>query len=386
MSTATVFKFFAVVAPGLEAWLAKELATLDITGRVVAGGVEARGDVRALWKVHLWSRLAESVRIRLRPFVARSFNGLEQGLRRLPWHAYFRSAENVKVSVSCHQSRLYHSDAVAERALAIINEKLRHHRNESRLVDSITPRLYLRLERNEVQTSVDASGDRLHRRGYRTHVGPAPLRETLAAAMVWIATEALRKGSSQGDAALTCLWDPFCGSGTIPIEAALFRARLPAGKDRRFGFESWPIHDARAYREWRTRELTSLDNVARRAAPAYGSDTSSKALAAAQHNATAAGVDDGCFWFRGDLQQAAARIPLGTTVVCNPPHGVRLSRHGLARLYTRFDQMLTARSDLRPVLIACGYRTYLRQTPLPWHPIAETQIGGLPVALLRLEG
>ena len=90
--------------------------------------------------------------------------------------------------------------------------------------------------------------------------------------------------------------------------------------------------------------------------------------------------------FRSDIEEAAARIPLGATVVCNPPHGVRFSRHGLASLYARFDRMLTARSDLRPVLLACGYRPYLGQTRLPWHRVADIRIGGLPVALLRLSG
>ncbi|MBN1611212.1 MAG: hypothetical protein JW940_31555 [Polyangiaceae bacterium] len=375
VSASTSLKLFTTVTPGLERWLEQELRALGVCGRVLRGGVEARCGIEQLWTVGVCSRLAESVRVRLKPFRATSFAELERGLARLPWHAYLRVHAAPRISVTCHKSRLYHSDAVAERSRRVLEERL-----GSAEPEHCRPRVFVRVDRDVVQASIDASGDRLHRRGYRRHIGEAPLRETLAAALVCLADEALRARSLPPDHPVG-LWDPFCGSGTIPIEwVALRQGELP-GAHRGFAFERWPIHDAGIYAEWLASELPKP-----RPSPAfaYGSDASMKALRAAEHNAHTAGLSQHCRFMRADFEQAARQVPSGTLVVTNPPYGVRLARAGLKELYARFDQLLTARTDLRPVVMACGFAPYLEYSRLGWVVAAEIKVGGLPVRLVRL--
>jgi len=378
-SDSTSLRFLVTVTPGLERWLEQELAELGVAGRVLRGGVEARGSMERLWRVNVWSRLAESVRVRMKPFVAMSFSELERGLARLPWHAYLSACVTPRISVTCRRSRLYHSDAVAERTLRAITARL-----GSGDAAHGGATVFVRIEQDRVQASIDASGELLHRRGYRTHVGEAPLRETLASALVRMADEALHSRTAGGDEPVR-LWDPFCGSASIPIEWLALRRHEPPGARRRFAFEQWPIHDRGVYADWlaRARAVPKLSG----ALPpwqAFGSDASSEALRAAQHNAHAAGVADACRFIHADFEQAASQIPTGALVVTNPPYGVRLGRAGLDRALARFERLLLARTDLRPVVMACGFAPYLEGSRLGWERAAQIKVGGLPVRLIRL--
>src|SRR5262245_16561985 len=188
--SASVFRAFAACSPGVESLLASELTALGATGESERGGVEFSGSRELLWRVLRESRLAESVRVRLRAFEARTFAELESGLARLPWHAYLDrgafGAGRVRIDVTCKKSRLYHSDAVAERVEQVIaarlGQALVEHDGVGSQIHSIA-RVFVRILRDRVQVSVDASGERLHKRGYRVEVSRAPLRETLAAAL-----------------------------------------------------------------------------------------------------------------------------------------------------------------------------------------------------------
>jgi putative N6-adenine-specific DNA methylase len=372
----TSLKFFATVTPGLERWLDRELRALGVSGRVLRGGVEARGNIEQLWTASAGSRLAESVRVRLKPFRATSFAELERGLARLPWHAYLRPHAAPQISVTCHKSRLYHSDAVSERVRRVLEACL-----GSTAAEHGCAAVFVRIDRDIVQTSIDASGERLHRRGYRTHIGEAPLRETVAAALVRLASEALGERSAPAEP-VPQLWDPFCGSGTIPIEWVLFRQGELPGAQRGFAFERWPIHDPAIYAEWlaRARSGPSMASTAF----AFGSDASPKALRAAEHNALAAGLAQQCRFMCADFEQAARQVPAGALIVTNPPYGVRLARSGLSEVYARFERLLSTRTDLRPVVMACGFAPYLEHTRLDWTVAAEIKVGGLPVRLVQL--
>jgi len=374
----TSLKLFATVTPGLEYWLGRELQGLGVSGRVLRGGVEARAGIEQLWTVSVWSRLAESVRVRLKPFRATRFAELERGLVRLPWHAYLRVHAAPRISVTCHKSRLYHSDAVAARVRRVLQERLGSAEGEHRC-----PTVFVRIDRDVVQASIDASGERLHRRGYRTHIGEAPLRETLAAALVCLADDALRSSSVPVDDPVR-LWDPFCGSGTIPIEWVALRRRELPGAHRGFAFEQWPIHDPGAYAAWLACELAKQRPSMVSPGLAYGSDASKKALRAAKHNAQTAGLSQYCQWLHADFEHAASQVPAGALVVTNPPYGVRLARAGLREVYVRFERLLSARTDLRPVVMACGFAPYLEHSRLGWDVAAQIRVGGLPVRLVQL--
>lgn len=377
-SNSTSLMFLVTVTPGLERWLAEELEQLGVSGRLLRGGLEARGSLKHLWAVTLWSRLAESVRVRLKPFVATGFAELERGLARLPWHAYLRAHADPKISVACKKSRLYHSGAVTERTLRVIAEQ-----RGPAYPGQGCPTVFVRIERDIVQVSVDASGERLHRRGYRTHIGEAPLRETLAAALVRVAETAChsRSGTATESAHL---WDPFCGSAAIALEWLAMRAHEPSGAHRRFAFEQWPIHEPSLYAEWMEFELAKPKPLTTAPPLAYGSDASAKVLRAAKHNAQAAGLADACRLIHADFEEAAAQIPVGALIVTNPPYGVRLSRIGLEKSYARFERLLSARTDLRPVVVACGFAPYLERSGLNWRKVADIKVGGLPVQLVVL--
>jgi putative N6-adenine-specific DNA methylase len=375
----TSHRFFVACSPGLESLLVEELASLGVRGAACPGGAEARGTIEALWASCTLSRLAESVRVRMRPFEARDFDALLRGLERLPWHAYLPQGASVRVSVTCHHSRLWHSDAVAERVLDVLArrrgvrpERARTDEEEAgEVLDERAhdARLFVRLMRDEVQVSIDASGERLHRRGYRTHVAEASLRETLAAALVHVARR-------QAPDALV-LWDPFCGAGTIPLEWLESGLGRAAGARRSFAFERWPTHDARGFASFRA-ELANGSTTSTPSIRTWGSDISERAISAARNNAELAGLSEYAHWFHGDFEQAAREVPRGALVISNPPYGVRVDE---GNVLVRLGRVLGARKDLRPVVLMLGGPARRWQSGLPFSTVTKTKNGGLPVRI-----
>ncbi len=371
--SASTYAFFAVCAPGLEGILDDELRALGLFGEVVVGGVQGRGSFADLGKILLWSRVAESLRVRLKGFAATDFGALYQGLERLPWHAFVRSGAAVSVSVTCRKSKLFHSDAVAERVQRVIATRRPGEPDQSLPEQKID----VRIVKDWVTVSVDASGERLHKRGYRTHVENAPLRETLAAA-------AAAKLEESRPAVIRRVWDPFCGSGVLGLEWLQLRLKLAPGGQRSFAVEQWPTFDADQWQALR-REATSGTDVDAGTLQVIGSDVDAKCLKSAAHNARAAGLESMCNWLSGDFSSVAERIPEGTAILTNPPYGKRLGSPRLARrLYHRFEQLLLERTDLRPVLVVSGYPGLLERARLPWKRLLRTQSGGLNVNFLGL--
>ena len=362
----TTYEIFAAVTPGLEHLLSQELAELQprLKTQLRRGGVEFRGDQALVWRVLMGSRLTETLRVRIGRFKARNFKELEAGLRRVPWAAYLAQDIAVNVQVSARKSALYHSGAIAERVAHTLGRPVVG-------PDEAQVRLWVRLASDRATVSVDAGGGLLHRRGWRTAVGRAPLRETLAAACVRLA------GLSQGQA----LWDPFCGAGTIPIEAALRATGQVVQPDRRFAFQDWPTFDA--------------DQVAAVAQPAqgretapqtfWGSEVSEETLAAARGNAERAGVHEACAWMAGDFEGHLESIPRGAAVISNPPYGKRLKGGAaLERLWVRLGQVLARRVDLDPVVMLVGTRRFEEATGLSWTTLAEFTNRGTPTRLVGL--
>lgn len=369
--SSTQYLLFAACAPGLETLLLEELAELGLGGSVSPGGVELRVDAPGLWTLCWRSRLAESVRVRLKPFVARDFDVLTRELARLPWRAYLRAGDVVHVRVVAHKSRLWHSDAVAERVLDVLRERVGVGAAASA---ARAPSVHLRLTKDRVQVSMDASGERLHRRGYRSHVAEASLRETLAAALVRVA---------HGEAPeAQALWDPFCGAGTIGLEWLELRLGRAAGARRRFAFQDWPTHDAAGFARWVAAQAATPGGAGD-ALRVIGSDVSAKALHAARANATSAELESHCRWIHGDFESAVAEIPLGAVVVSNPPYGVRVRRAG--ELLARLRRVLQVRRDLRPVVLLLPTDARLsRQAPLRFERRFRTSNGGLAVVVEAL--
>lgn len=376
MTRPTTLNAFAVAAPGLEALVAGELAQLGVAGgTAVEGGVEFPVIVKDVYRANLHLRTASRVLIRLARFPVVSFSELERNARRVPWKQVIRRGDQVQLRVTCRKSKLYHSGAVAERLMRDIVERI----GAQPVAPSKDPDadpgpaqlIVVRIERNQCTISADSSGEHLHRRGYRTAVTPAPLRETLAAAMLV---------ASRWDRTSPLL-DPFCGSGTIPIEAALMAANIAPGMDRAFRFMDWPGFDDAVWNDLRAQ---AKREERRNAVPVIvGSDRSEAALRAAAANASRAGVAELVRLERADALDLSASSIATAWVVTNPPYGVRLGERSEARAAA--GAFLSAVAAEHPgwqlsVLVPAGNGGGPRGLAL--RPVLQTRNGGLEVTLL----
>ena len=366
--------------------MARELTALGEQPRIDDGGVTWEGDARSVMRANLWLRTASRVVVRVAHFHATAFHELERHAKRLPWQRFLAPGVIPEFKVTARKSKLYHSDAIAERLrTAALGSRLsapgKPKTKSSRAkaaggpprAESPEPRaeqsqlFIVRAVRDEFEISVDTSGELLHMRGYRQAVGKAPLRETLGAALLLAA-------GYDGSAPLV---DPFCGSGTIPIEGALIARRIAPGLRRDFVIERWPEFYppiAKAARDEASRHL------AKAPASIIGSDRDDGAIAAALANAARAGVA-GDVGFVARALSAMENLAPGTLVATNPPYGVRVSEGSDVRnLYAQFGKILRARGDSARVAMFLPQAHLGRQTGLDLEVLFETSNGGLPVA------
>ncbi len=366
---------YAVTAPGLGPIAAAELTPL--VGAPVApdvGGVAFSATAAELYRVNLWSRVASRVLVRVAEFEAAHFSELQRESEQIRWEQFVGPRDAVRVRVTCRKSRLYHSDAVAER----VGEAIRR-RTGAVVVDGGpedddeaggAQLIVVRLLHDQCTISADSSGELLHRRGYRQAVAKAPLRETLAAAM-------LRAAGYDGSGPLL---DPLCGSGTIPIEAALIARCVAPGRHRSFAFERWLDFDAAAWHALRARADEGVRSFAPHAIA--GSDRDAGAVRAAIANAERAGVaEDVTFEHRA----LSAAVPPASPdapgwLVTNPPYGKRLGEADALRdLWARLGQFARVRCPgWRMAVLAPGGLVGAR-LDVPLETAADTRNGGLAV-------
>ena len=247
-------RLFAVTLPGLEPFLRQELsevgpdAARSPRSRIIparpggeeSGGVAFEAGMTDMLRANLHLRSANRILLRLGDFYAGTFSELRSRAAKLPWEQYIKPGQTVALRVTCHKSKLYHSGGVAERVAGAIQDRLGKPVQVVKFDEDLNPvpqLVVVRLFLDQCEISLDTSGALLHRRGYRLETAKAPLRETLAAAL-------LLASGWDGTAALI---DPFCGSGTIPIEAALMAGRIAPGKKRNFAFMGWPGYDSKLW-------------------------------------------------------------------------------------------------------------------------------------------
>jgi putative N6-adenine-specific DNA methylase len=368
---------FAVATPGVEMLVASELAELAHAGagRVEPGdeepgGVAFRADLEGLYAANLYLRIASRILVRIGSFRATSFRELERYADRIPWATVLGPSSTVRFRVTSKKSRLYHQDAVAQRLLASAAKAVvdvREGASEEPDVQEIVVRIF----RDQCTVSADASGELLHRRGYRQQTAKAPLRETLAAAM-------LRASGWNDDAPLL---DPMCGAGTIPIEAAMVARRIPPGLDRRFAFMRWPEFDSERWE----RLVEHARARIRPAAPAsiLGSDRDAGAVAAAAANAERAGVAENIEWRRSAIS-AISPPPGPGWIVSNPPYGVRVGeRRALRDLYAQLGHVARRCCPGWQVALLTAHAELERQTGLDLSVRFTTDNGGIRVRMMQ---
>lgn len=365
MNAATRWKLFCAVSPGLEDLLEAELNTIPEAGTVrqISGGCEVQVSPAGVWAVVHRSRLTESARVRIGSFRARTFDELHAGIRKAPWAAWLPRGSTPEVRVACKKSKLWHSGAVEERVQQQVHARLAWKKGTAveRPTDAAA-RIYVRVDHDTVRLSVDASGDLLHRRGERTAIGKAPMRETLAAAILRAA--ALSPGAT--------LWDPFCGSGTLLIEAERAAAGGVYARSQGYGFELWPNHDADAYSAWLNDAKTEVGLQL----CLYGCDIDSKEIAGAQLNLAGAGITTATLR-TCDFKDMADEIPTAATVVSNLPYGRRAD---VGDIFRRFGRLLAKRRDL-DVWLLLGHVSHAEQLRIPKKAVLHLRNGGLRVGL-----
>jgi putative N6-adenine-specific DNA methylase len=372
---------FAIVAPGLEPLALAEARALGLPAELEAGGggIAWRGDLRSVLLANAGLRIASRVVVRLARFEARSFAELERHARQVPWASVVSPRGAVRFRVTCKKSKLYHSDAVAQRLADAVIRALPGVRaegssagaDEEDAVDDDAQLFVVRLLRDQCTVSADSSGALLHRRGYRQATAKAPLRETIAAALI----------SASGWDGSAPLVDPLCGSGTIPIEAALAAQGLPPGGARTFAAERWP-GVSRALGERVRAELSKRFSGG--ASPAItGSDRDAGAIAAAVANAERAGVSSHVSFAVRSLSAAEFASGGRGWVVTNPPYGVRVGDAGRVRdLWAQLGHVLRARARGWRVALLSPDPALERQLGLSMRVVAQTSNGGIPVRLL----
>lgn len=345
---------YVVVAPGLESLALDELRSIGVTARpsVSTGGIEVDMTTRQLYAAHRWSRIATRVLVRVAAGPARTFEELEALVASVGWEAYLRPDDTVAVHAASQASRLYHEGAIVERVLRVLGR--------ADGADTDGARVYLRLDRNRATISVDASGASLHHRAWRQGGHAAPLRPTIAAAM-------MRAAGHDGARPVI---DPMTGSGTIAIEAALAAAHRP--HDRAFAFRTWPSFEPGTW--------ASVNAPAAEVPPPaaiVAADRDAGAVEVALANVSAAGVDGLVTVERAALNgQHWPGEP--SLVVCNPPYGRRLGdRDALRDLYAALGSRV-AEGGHALCLLSADDRL-ARATGLDLTERFATTNGGIPV-------
>lgn len=368
---------YAIVAPGLEALALAEARALGIDARAEEGGFAWTGEAHSVLLANAALRIASRVVVRLSSFEARSFAELERHARKVPWSRVVRAGDHVRFRVTCKKSKLYHSDAVAQRLADAVMRVVPGvvaeggSATEDEAADVTDASLVIvRVMRDRVTVSADASGVLLHRRGWRQATAKAPLRETIAAAMIAAA-------EWDGESPLV---DPLCGSGTIPIEAALRARRVAPGASRTFAMEGWPsvpvgLGDlVRA--ELRAMEVSSVARI-------VGSDRDAGAIVAARSNAERAGVSEAVEFAERSLSSAEFPEAARGWVVTNPPYGVRVGEaEGVRDLWAHLGAVLRRRVPGWRVAVLSPDPSLERQLGLSLRVAATTSNGGIPVRLM----
>ncbi|MGE4282657.1 MAG: class I SAM-dependent RNA methyltransferase [Clostridia bacterium] len=320
-----------LIAPtlfGLEALTAKEIRNLGYeTTTVEDGRVTFIGDEKAICRANLWLRTAERVLVKLGEFEATTYDALFEGTKALPWHEWIPENGEFPVKGYSLKSKLFSVPDCQSIIKKAVVEKLKQKYNTTWFEEK-GPRYQIQfsLLKDKVTLMLDTSGEGLHKRGYRENANEAPLRETLAAAMVMLSVW------RQGKAFI----DPFCGSGTIPIEAALIGANIAPGLEREFISQGWQQISKDLWWETRKEAHEKIRNDVE--FHIYGSDIDSKAVELSKENASLAGVDKYITFNRCAVSEIKAQDQYGC-IICNPPYGERLGEiKEIQQLYKQMGQ------------------------------------------------
>jgi putative N6-adenine-specific DNA methylase len=367
-----MYKIFLVVPPGLEQIAKKEVAELfpPLRTSSTTNELEYECDLQTIYKLNLLLKVPNRVLVRFGEFEATGFQDLFTKSVRLPWKQFFKKDVSVKIRTTCHKSKLYHSDAVTERIHQAIESNLAKKvpllKGDSEESHGKQQLIIVRLLRDQVSISIDSSGNPLYMRGYREIVSKAPIRENLAASIIL----------ASGWTPEFPLIDPFCGSGTIPIEAALIAKNHPPGLYRDFAFENWPEFNQSYWQNMRREYIQNFVDVTTRI---QGSDRNIGSIENARKNAEKAGVNRFIEWKNQSISDVK---PYGQPgwIITNPPYGLRISSNkDIRNLYAQFGNVLRQKFQGWNVIFLCNSVNLANQTRLKPKSLLSFSNGGINV-------
>lgn len=315
---------------GLEAVLKREIYDLgyEIT-KVEDGRVTFEGDEEAICRANIFLRTAERVMIQVGRFKATTFEELFQGIKNLPWEEYIPEDGKfwVKKASSINSKLFSPSDIQSIAKKAMVERMKQKYHKEWFKEDGAAYPVRIFLLKDEVMVALDTSGDSLHKRGYRTMTSKAPLTETLAASLIMLTP--WRKDR--------ILVDPFCGSGTFPIEAAMIAANIAPGMNRDFTAEEWTnLIDRKLWYECVKEAEDMIDTTVK--VDIQGYDIDGDVIKAARENAKRAGVEHMIHFQQRAVADLSHPKKYGF-IITNPPYGERLEdKADLPELYTQIGQ------------------------------------------------
>jgi putative N6-adenine-specific DNA methylase len=323
----TNYDLIATAAMGLEALVAKEVRELGYQCEVENGRISFKGDESAIARCNLWLRTAERLKLKVGEFKATSFDELFEKTKALPWERLLPENAEFPVSGKSVKSKLFSvpdCQAIVKKAIV---ERLKSHYKRTSWFEENGPffKVEVSLHKDIALLTIDASGA-LHKRGYRAAQGEAPLRETMAAALVMLT-------NWHPDRPFV---DPFCGSGTIPIEAALIGQNIAPGFNRDFVSETWDWMDKKVWEQARTEaeDLANYDQPL----DITGSDIDHRLVKIAQENSVEAGFGDVITFKQMQVKDFTTKKEYGV-IVGNPPYGERLGeKEAVREMYREMGQ------------------------------------------------
>ena len=322
------YDLIATSAMGLEALVAKEVRELGYECQVDNGRILFQGDEKAIAKSNLWLRTADRVRLKIGEFKATTFDELFEKTKALPWEKFLPENAEFPVSGKSVKSKLFSvSDCQSIVKKAIVERMKKHYKKEGWFEENGPLfKIEVALHKDIALLTIDTSGSGLHKRGYRVAQGEAPIKETLAAALVMLTNWTPDRP----------FVDPFCGSGTIPIEAALMGQNIAPGFNREFVSENWHWIPSSVWDEVRleAEDLANYDQPL----DITGSDIDHRLVKIAQENAFEAGLGDLISFKQMRVQDFTTTKQYGV-IVGNPPYGERLGEKGaVQKMYHEMGQ------------------------------------------------
>lgn len=322
------YELIATATFGLEAVVRREIESLDYKVlKTEDGKVTFEGDERAIVRSNLWLRTADRVLLKMAEFEAMTFEELFQQIKALMWEALIPPDGKFTVTGTSVKSQLHSVPACQGICKKAIASRL----GEAYMMETLPETgaeytVKVTILKDRVTLTVDTSGSGLHKRGYRVKTVAAPIKETLAAAMVQLSFWNKDR----------VLLDPCCGSGTIAIEAAMIGRNIAPGLSRSFACEEWESIDKKLWKEEKKRAYDLMDDEAKLDIVAI--DIDKMAIEAAKENAIEAGVDECIRFINADMARIKASKPSGI-IITNPPYGERIGEQKqIAAIYSKYKK------------------------------------------------